>query len=250
MFFDMIRHRGAVSVTELAQLTGISPSTVRRDLAKLDSSGSIQRSHGGATISLSQRTTFEPGSKFASRMARSKKEAIGRKAAKILKDEQSVIFDSSSTVYQAARQVVLNKLPITAITNDLEISKLFMESKETKLINLGGVLRKGTYTLLGDPGLGFLKTLHTDVCFLGIQGIANGHLSDSSLEVAAMKKRMLDAAGVKVLLADSTKFGEQGFRDVCGLNRIDLIVTDDAIDPRHLEELERQGVMVKLAKTS
>jgi DeoR family transcriptional regulator of aga operon len=249
MFFDMIRHRGAVSVVELAELTGISASTVRRDLAKLDSDGSIQRSHGGATISLSQRTTFEPGSEFASRMARPEKEAIGCEAAKILQHEQSVIFDSSSTVYQVARKVVLDRLPVTAITNDLEISKLFMESKQARLINLGGVLRRGTYTLLGDPGRSFLKTLHADICFLGIQGIANGRLSDSSLEVAAVKRRMLEAAGIKVLLADSTKFGEQAFNDVCGLNQLDFIITDDAVDPRHLDELDKLGVMVRVVKT-
>ena len=236
-------------MVELAELTAISPSTVRRDLDKLHRAGSIQRSHGGATISLSQRTTFEPGSEFASRMARSKKEIIGRAAAEHLQDQQSVIFDSSTTVYQAARHAVLAKLRITAITNDLEISKLFMEAEEASLINLGGVLRRGSYTLLGDPGRSFLKTLHADVCFLGIQGIANGHLSDSSLEVAAMKSRMLNAARKKVLLADSTKFGEQAFNDVCEMDRIDWIITDDGLDPTHLDELKEHGVKVSLVKT-
>ena len=250
MIFDLIQQRGAVSVAELAELTKISPSTVRRDLDRLHQTGSIQRSHGGATISLAQRTTFEPNSEYASRMAKSKKEAIGLAAMDHLQDQQSVIFDSSTTVYQAARHATLSKLRITAITNDLEISKLFVEAEQASLINLGGRLRRGSYTLLGDPGRSFLKALHADVCFLGIQGIANGHLSDTSLEVSAMKSSMLGAARKNILLADSSKFGEQAFSDVCSLSKIDLIITDDGLEPRFLDELNKQGVKVRLVEAS
>ena len=118
-------------------------------------------------------------------------------------------------MYQVARQVILNRLPVTAITNDLEISKLFMEYKEADRINLGGGPRKGAHTLLGGPWLSFLKTLHTDICFWGIKGIAHEHLRDSSLEVSDMKRCILGGAGIKILLADSIKFGDQGFRDAC-----------------------------------
>ncbi len=253
---EIVNKQGAGGVREIASLIGASVSTVRRDLAELEERGSIKRIRGGAMLTLNVRTTFEPDSRYASQVAAEQKEAIGRAAAEIISDGESVIFDSSSTVYQAARFALEKRSNILAVTNDVETASLLTRGGADKLQVLGGSLRPGSYTLLGDPGQEFLQRLHVEICFLGIQAIhlparsASGFksegpsLSDTSTEVAAMKRAMLHAARKKVLLADSSKFGQTAFCEVCHLDEINTIITDTGLDADVKGELESLGVEV------
>jgi DeoR family transcriptional regulator of aga operon len=267
---EHIQREGVISVRKVAQLIGSSVATVRRDFAELAKRGMIVRIHGGAMLALSQRTTFEPDYHFTSQVFVSEKEAIGRVAADLLEPTQSVLFDSSSTVFQAARFVIERHIPILALTNDLNIAKALADAPQIELKVTGGSLRPGSFTLVGDPGRSFLGSLHVDICFLGIHAIAlRSHhnnadsggdpcatLSDTSLEVVAMKRQMVRAAGKKVVLVDSSKFGISAFCDVCDLDCIDIIITDRNIEPDQQRCLERQGIQViiadqeKVAKTA
>src|SRR5210317_1965939 len=121
---ELIRHKGVVSVHELSVIMGVSLPTIRGDLNCLAKTGAVQRSHGGATLKTTPGTTFEPDHHIASSIAREEKAAIGKMAADRLQDNQSVIFDSSSTVYEAAYQVVEKGLKLTAVTNDIRIGEL------------------------------------------------------------------------------------------------------------------------------
>ena len=94
---EIIHKQGTGGVREIAGLVGASISTVRRDLAELEERGTIKRIRGGAMLTLNVRTTFEPDYQYASQVAVDQKEAIGRAAAELIVDGESVIFDSSST---------------------------------------------------------------------------------------------------------------------------------------------------------
>ena len=147
---------------------------------------------------------------------------------------------------------------ILAVTNDVETAYLLSQGRGMKLQVLGGSLRAGTPALLGDPGQEFLDRLHVEVCFLGIQAVhfptrsssgftgKGAGLSDTSTDVAAMKRAMLRAARRKILLADSSKFGQRAFCEVCHLDEIDTVITDAGLDPVMKGDLESLGVEVIL----
>lgn len=253
---EIIYKQGTGGVREIAGLIGASISTVRRDLAELEERGDIKRIRGGAMLTLNVRTTFEPDYQYASQVAVEEKEAIGRAAADLVDEGESVIFDSSSTVHQAARFVKERGSNILAVTNDVETACLLARGRGINLQVLGGSLRPGTYTLLGDPGLEFLQRLHVEVCFLGIQAIhlparnpsglktKVAGLSDTSTDVAAMKRAMLSAARRTVLLADSSKYGQRAFFQVCRLDEIDTVITDSGLDAGMKGDLESLGIEV------
>jgi DeoR family transcriptional regulator of aga operon len=257
--YDLIQRRGSVSIQELTDLNGASISTVRRDLDELARRGVIERTHGGAILALAQRTTFEPEYKIACQMYTEEKAAIGRACVDLLQPGQSVIFDSSSTVYQAACSIIDRRCTILALTNDVNIAVAMANSSAIELKVLGGSLRPGSYTLLGEPGLNFLGRLHVDVCLLGIQAIGIhqggqtgeaaicGTLSDTSLEVAAMKRTMIQAARKTVVLADSSKFGAPAFSDVSDFSAVDVLITDAGINPEQVSALEAAGVQIVVA---
>ena len=75
-----VRRRGAVRVSELSTLLGVSDMTVRRDLEALDDAGIIVKVHGGATLR-DERSTDEPGFEAKSSRNTREKHAIALAAA-------------------------------------------------------------------------------------------------------------------------------------------------------------------------
>ena len=206
LILELIRQSGVISIQDLCKAIGVSLSTIRRDLNWLAKTGQIQRSHGGAVLKTTLGTTFEPAFQISARLARSEKSAIGKLAADRLRHQESAIFDSSSTVYEAARHAVERGLHLTAVTNDIRIAELLAGSPGVHLVVSGGAVRPGSYTLLGEPGFSFLQRLHVDVALIGIHAITEASLCDSSTEVAEAKRLMAAAAKRVVVLADAAKF--------------------------------------------
>lgn len=240
---EIIRQHGAVSIQELSQETGVSSATIRRDLNYLSEYNYIERTHGGAM--LSQLTAFEPGHDINAASARSEKEAIGHAAALRLKRGQSVIFDFSSTVLEAAKVIAQQNLAIQAITNDIAIAHVLAGAPHVKLIVPGGSIRPNSYALLGEPGLRFFDTLNADVVLLGIHGLADDMLSDTSIEAADSKRAVINAAQKRILLADAAKVTARAFCKVCPIQEVHEIITDNRATDTWCQHLQAQDIDVQ-----
>lgn len=249
LILDLIRQKGGFSVHELSDATGVSLPTIRRDLDWLAKTGVVERSHGGATLKASSPgTTFEPDYHVAARMAREEKTLIGKLAVDRLRDNQSVIFDSSSTVFEAAQLAAKKGLKLTAVTNDLRIGELFASCPSVKLIVCGGTQRPGSYTLLGEPGTTFLQQLHVDVAVMGIHGINGVSCCDTSLEVAYAKRYMVAAAKKVIVLVDSSKFDQVAFFDAFEIDDRFEIITDSSLTPANGQAIEKKGATITFGK--
>ncbi len=244
LILEELRREGAGSIVALAEKIGVSPSTIRRDLDFLTEGSYIVRSHGGAVLNEAHRTTFEPEREIGAHVAHAAKAAIGARAAALLEPGQSVIFDSSSTVLEAAKVVVERNLRLTVCTNDIATALVLARSDSLQLLVLGGTKRAGSLTLIGDPGFSFLERLHADIAFVGIHSLFGGRLSETSIDLAAMKRRMIASAARAVILADSSKFSHPSFCDVCGIDAVRTIVTDSAIGATDREKLAESDVEV------
>lgn len=247
---DQMRQRGAVSIRELCDALGASASTVRRDLDWLFEHGYIQRTHGGATLKQYPQSTFEPEAAIAAHTAREQKEAIAAAAAELVAPGQSILLDSGSTVAAVAKALALRRIPLTAVTNDIAIAGGLAEVGDMRVVVLGGTLRPGSTTLIGEPAEGFLSTLHADICFVGAHSVSGSVLTETSLEVARMKRLMLGAARQKILLVDSSKFRAPSFTTICNVDEVDRIFTDDGLPDRTVAELRDLGVPVTVVPTS
>jgi DeoR family transcriptional regulator of aga operon len=245
---DHLKSRGVVAIAELAAAIGVSPSTVRRDLDQLAAVGQLRRTHGGAVALGAARTTFEPAPAIAQHAHSAAKRAIGEAAAALVEPGQSVVFDSSSTVLEAARAVVARGVAITAVTNDLRIAAVLADLPRIRVIVPGGTLRPGSHTLVGEPGQSFARGLSADIAFLGAHAIADGTISETSIEVAVIKQAMADGARRFIVLADASKFGAIAFCKVRALSGGDLVVTDDALDGAVRRMLAARGVEVLIVR--
>ena len=244
---DVLTEHGVVSLQHLAERLGASFSTVRRDLDDLESRKLVERTHGGAFLgSLSKAHVETEETRAASGAMKSAKEAIGRLAASRVREGDSVIFDSSTTVLEAARAIVQARLRITAVTNNIRIAELMSTSDNIRLIIPGGTRRPGTNLLSGEPGDSFLSHLHADIALIGAQSASGGMLTDSRIESASAKRLLMKAVRTKYLLIDSWKFGGPGFCDVVPLSDFDEVFTDAALPAEERKDLERRGIHARV----
>ncbi len=245
MILEWLRAHGAVSIQELAADLGASQSTVRRDLEDLTKAGYLERTHGGAQL-LQRQATFEIESSISAHIDRSQKRAIGAEAAARVKNRESVIFDSSSTVLEAVRVVIGRGISCTAVTNSLDIAQLCAYAPAIRLVVPGGLVRPGTPQIVGDPGKDFLKTIHADLCLIGAYAISGGSFTDASLEVASIKRAMIQASQRRIVLADSSKFRAPSFCTFGDVSEIEEVITDDGASPEQVSGLRAMGVKVTL----
>lgn len=152
LILEHLRINGAAGIQELADTIGGSQSTVRRDLEHLVEKGYLERTHGGAHLLQPMRATFEREMTVNAALQHAEKVAIGREAAERLSAGDSVIFDSSSTVMEAVRAAAERDLPLTVVTNSLQIADFAADIKSWRTILPGGTVRPGHRHLAGEPG--------------------------------------------------------------------------------------------------
>jgi len=250
LILEHLKLVGAASIQDLARQIGVSGSTVRRDLKQLSERGYFELTHGGAVMAHGHLAGFEMESALAAQVAQNEKVAIGRLAAGELRPGQSVIFDSSTTVLEAARSAAGAGLPLTAITNSIEIARAFATSTMVEVVVVGGTVRAGSPTLTGEPGLGFLGEINADLALLGTHAISGLQLTETSKDVVAMKRAMIAAARRRLVLADGSKFQPPSLYRICEIARIDTIITDSGAEPAALERLRAAGVEVRQARVT
>ncbi len=244
---DFLRRHGAVTLQQLEQALGVSVSTLRRDLDGLAAEGVIDRTHGGALLRQQEYSTFEPDAGAAAELSPREKEAIGRLAAEALLPRQSVIFDSGSTVLEAARAALRRNIPLIAVTNDLTIAQLLGSSAQIQVHLLGGVLRPGSPTVTGQSLVEQARTICADVLLMGAHALTDGVLSETSAEVAATKRALMAAATTRRLLIDASKFRPRAFMQVATLGELHEVITDDGIGAADEERLRALPLKLTIA---
>jgi len=247
---ELLRSEHAASLREMAGALQISLSTVRRDVDYLCDAGLLQRTHGGAMLDPAALTMVEPAPEIASAMASAEKQAIGERAAAMILPGQTVLFDSGTTTAAAAMAARDRNVPFTVVTNDLMIGSVLAGNAAIHTTVTGGYVRPGSPTLLGAGAMQMLSRLRADIAFIGTHAVTADSLSDTSVELAEIKRTILHAADRVVLLADSSKFFTTSFCTFGQLADVDLVITDDRLAPEHAATIRTLGVALDVVDVS
>lgn|SRR5574341_632108 len=241
-----IDDRGSVRVIELASRLGVSEMTVRRDLTDLEREGGVRRVHGGAVSARGR--SYEPPLILRSTENQDAKKRIGKLAASLVADGDSIAIDIGSTTHELAHNL-LGRRNLTVITSSLHIANLLTSQPDIRLILSGGIVRKGEASLVGDLAQYAYQNFFVDRLFLGVGAIdAKAGLTEYNLDDALVKQAMIRCAKEIIVLADMTKFDHVAFARIAPLNVIHQIVTDRAPTGNLLEELNRSGVFIHVAE--
>lgn len=239
--------RGRASVAELAQAYDVTTETVRRDLAVLDKAGLVRRVHGGAVpVRTLHLVESGVGERESTRAAQ--KDAIAAAAAELFPPAgSSVLLDAGTTTARVAAHVPTDR-DLTIITNSVPIAGRVAAMSNVTLQLLGGRVRGLTQAAVGEQALRVLDALRVDIAFIGTNAISLRHgLSTPDTDEAAVKQAMVSAANYVVVVADSSKMGQEDLIRFAPIDTVDTLITDNEIASADRDELTEQGVEVVIA---
>lgn len=244
----MLEDKGAVSVNDLAAYFQVSPMTIRRDLAALSESGVAARGTGGAT--LKREGLFELDATQKMRVQAVQKRAIARVCAEQVEEGNSIFIDCGTTPAAIAHELA-HRQDLTVFTNSLLVASELSDAQHMQLIMCPGEYRACTMGFLGSTTIEFMKSFRIDLAFMGAEGIdiASG-LSVPDSDDCVTKREILNAARKVVFVLDSTKFGQEWLCQICTVDDVDSIVTDDGMSEEGLKPYREAGLEVIAASSN
>lgn len=232
-----------LDVRHLGRRFRASASTIRRDLIRLEGRGLLRRVHGGAVSAQAREDRL--GLPWRATRARAEKTRIAKAAAALVEDGQTVILDGGSTVAEVARNLLGRRLQI--ITSSIPIAEIFWDSRAAEVTLTGGYLYPRLGVLLGPFCEQLLSSVSADLLIMGIGGITETGFSNSNSLIVSSERRMIDAARSVMVVADDAKFGRRAMVNLAPLEMADVVVSNEPLDARYREWLERAGVRLELA---
>ena len=228
---------GEITIKELAERLGVSEMTVHRDLDLLQAERYIYKKRGAAVF-------VESADREKSDFYAEEKRYIGRKAAELVPDGASVIFDNSTTALECAR--FLNpKGKYTFYTTNLETAEILTSYVGSVLYCSGGYYLPDSKGFVGTQAEAFVASVNADICFVGASGITSDGTTTPYPMHTPLQKAIIASAKTKILVCDHSKFDKKAMEKICDLSEIDMIVTDSGLSD---ETYERYSKFVKIIK--
>lgn len=237
---ELVRQQGTARVSELAERFQVSEVTIRNDLVRLEKDGLLIRDRGGA-ITSSPSSTLIAFDQRADLNLEAKRR-IGQAAAQLVDPNDTIIMDAGTTVVEMVRHLK-PVAPLTVVTNALNVAVELRTVPESQVLLLGGSVNYATFSTLGPLTEQSLDDLVVQKVFLAAQSVdRQAGVTDTTMEIAQVKRAMVRVARRVILVADSSKWGRAGFIKVVPLHAIHTIVTDTNLPDEARLAIERMGV--------
>ena len=240
-----------VSTTDLARQFGVSTVAIRRNLAELEQAGLVKRVHGGVQASTRPGQVAQYNARLLESVAT--KRAIGQAAAGLIHPGDTLMLDSGTTVLEVARAIPASLLEngnLTVVTRSLVIASELRLQRQVRLMVLGGIYVHDLDDFVGAQVEYGLQGLHVNTCFIGTDGfsVERGITTDNVLE-AQLYRLIARVADQVVVVADSSKIGNQKLQTILPFEEINTLVTDACAPTGFVQSLRDKGVNIVLAPT-
>lgn len=239
---SLLGKQGRLRVSEIVERFEISEATARRDLEMLASQGKAQRVHGGV-IAIEQAPPELPILQREGEQVE-EKSSIGRAAAGLIEDGETVFLGSGTTVLEVAKHLRECR-NLTVITNSLSVLNALAGSKEITVVSLGGQLRESELSFIGHITEQALAELHVDKVVMGTRGISLEHgLTNDYLPETLTDRAILNIGGTVIIVADHTKINRVATALLAPLQAMHVFVTDSNAEKKFLQSLKKLGIEV------
>lgn len=237
------RTEGRVGVDMLAQTFAVTPQTIRRDLNDLCQRGLLSRVHGGAMPANSvSNVAYEERRNLASE----EKRLIGAATAALIPENCSVMLNIGTTTEQVARALT-DHGGLVVITNNLNVINILNRTPNKELILAGGVVRQADGGIVGEAAVDFIRQYKADIAVIGASAIdSDGAILDYDQREVSVARAILESARKVILVADHLKFERTAPMRICGLDRIDIFVTDRLPPLEFVRACKAHGVMIEI----
>ena len=242
----LLKSQGFVSFRELCGRLDASSATIRRDLERLESDGRITRVRGGARLAEGEAEHLV-GAPFELNRTRhaAEKAAIGRAAAALCRPGEAVIIDGGTTTFQMCSH--LAGLELQVLTNSLHIVSELLPQSGTRVSVPGGAIFREQNIILSPFEDDGLARYHAAKMFMGAAAVGARGLMQADVVLIQAEQKLMNKADKLIVLVDSSKFRTSASFVVCGLDAIDIVVTDAGITAQEAAMLRDQGIEVIVA---
>lgn len=230
----LLKENTSASINDIANQFGVSHMTIRRDLQKLAEQGQVIRIPGGARIERwrgMERTFLERLEKMSPA-----KHSIGKAAAALIREGESVVLDSGTTTLYVAREL-RERQNVVVVTFSIAVLEELASAEEIRLELTGGVYRASSHDLIGHGVAESLKAIYADHVIFGAAAVSFSR--GVMVHDPDAQREMLQSGKQKILLVDSSKIGLEATYRLCGIEECDLIITDGLLPATELARLSR-----------
>jgi DeoR/GlpR family transcriptional regulator of sugar metabolism len=236
---NILLERKIVTVIELAKHFNVAEETVRRDLKSLEADGVVDRTHGGAVLKDKVTTSFNRV--LMKNIMQESKRIMASLARPLINNGLCLFMDSSTTVLSLINEI--RDLQLTLVTNSLDILTECSVLPNIRLVSLGGTLNLDRRCFTGSLSCKALENLYFDMAIISCRHLSvDQGITDSDSEEAEIKRQAVLRSKKLVVMADYTKFDKVSFVKICGIDKLDVLITDRPVDRTWKQQLEKDNV--------
>jgi len=232
-------HNKVLSST-LCQDINVSEDTIRRDLQELSEEGKLIKVHGGALSHSFNEVHFSTNGVYS----QSQKKNIALKAISLIHNGMFILTSGGTTIIEMARSLPAS-LKATFISGSIPVILEYMHHPNIEVILIGDRISKNSKITVGAEAIAKIKQVKADLCFLGINSIDPEHgVTDNDWEVVQLKKAMIESSQRVICMTIAEKVNTYQPIQVCGINKIDTLITELPPDDPSLAPYVKAGITV------
>ena len=235
-----------VSVQELSQTLGATPTTIRTDLDTLAAEGRLLRVQGGAVAKKASGVPLTPMDHGA---CTEEKVRIARRALEYIHDGDSLFLNSGSTTLCVAQELA-GRAKVNIVTNSLASAQVLASHPNIRVVLLGGEVNAEYGFTYGGDALQQLQRYQPDWAILSVDGVDGEQgITTYHAEEAMLNRMMVQNAHRTMITADHRKVGRAGFSRIVDLDSSFVVVTDDLCSPAALQSVSATGAQICVAES-
>jgi DeoR/GlpR family transcriptional regulator of sugar metabolism len=241
---DAIAADERIEVAKLAEMMRVSKVTLRKDLDQLKERGIIRHERGyvspGSSENINNRLSYHYDTK----------RKIARAASELVKDGEAVMIESGSCCAILAEELATNRQDVRIITNSAFIAAYIRRLPQAKIVLLGGDYQNESQVMVGPIIRACVQGFSVDKFFIGTDGFSEdqGFTGNDHLRSETVRDMAKQAARV-IILTESEKFSKRGLVPLLPFNRINMVITDEAVSAEKEQLLSEQGIsLLKIAR--
>lgn len=237
---ELLTEKNNLTVNEISNRLQVSRVTIRSDFNSLEEKGLIVRIRGGAF------PVYHPEILESQRTKVDEKLRIAKAAASMIEDGDTVMINDGTTS-SLIPKFLLGKRDIRIVTNSTLIFTYARTNPSLHLTLVGGEFRPSSEAVVGPIALKDLENYHVRYAFLGTGGFSiETGLTSQLVDGAEIFRKMCDQAEKVIVVADSTKYGKNGFVKIFPLARINTLITDTGIHASAVKSLRENNFNILL----
>ncbi|MEG1428484.1 MAG: DeoR/GlpR family DNA-binding transcription regulator [Hydrogenoanaerobacterium sp.] len=242
---DILKICGFVSIKELSSMLNVSEMTIRRDLEILKNNDIAENIYG-TTVYNPAHTVVKNEDEYnllgEVKKKNAQKDDIGRFAASLVDEDDIIIIDTGSTTERIAANLPTDK-SLSVLCYGVNILMELRRNPGVKMLFAGGFYHANTQMFESPESIDFIKGVRAQKVFISAAGVHRqlGVTCVNSYEVP-VKRAILQSSVQKILVTDSSKFDVVRPAFFCELDRIDIIVTDNALGDEWRRLIAEAGI--------